>query len=70
VLADHLTERHGGVDIVVHNAGITRDKTLAGMDASRWNAVLDINLASQQRIDAACSTGCCARTAASCPCPR
>jgi 3-oxoacyl-[acyl-carrier protein] reductase len=45
------------VDIVVHNAGITRDKTLAGMDASRWNAVLDINLVSQQRIDAALLDG-------------
>jgi 3-oxoacyl-[acyl-carrier protein] reductase len=57
VLADHLRERHDGVDIVVHNAGITRDKTLAGMDASRWNAVLDINLVSQQRIDAALLDG-------------
>lgn len=57
VLADHLRERHGGVDIVVHNAGITRDKTLAGMDASRWNAVIDINLASQQRLDGAMLDG-------------
>jgi 3-oxoacyl-[acyl-carrier protein] reductase len=56
-LAKHLTDRHDGVDIVVHNAGITRDKTLAGMDASRWNAVIDINLASQQRIDAALLDG-------------
>ena len=29
----HLRERHGGVDIVVHNAGITRDKTLGRMTA-------------------------------------
>ena len=32
-LVEHLRERHGGVDIVVHNAGITRDKLLVNMDA-------------------------------------
>ena len=50
-LAAHLTDRHGGVDIVVHNAGVTRDKTLVGMDEGRWNMVLDINLRAQERID-------------------
>ncbi len=50
-LAAHLTDRHGGVDIVVHNAGVTRDKTLAGMDAKRWHMVIDINLRAQERID-------------------
>jgi 3-oxoacyl-[acyl-carrier protein] reductase len=50
-LADHLTGRHGGVDIVVHNAGITRDRTLGKMDAQRWDAVLTVNLASQLRIN-------------------
>ncbi len=52
-LAKHLAERHGGaVDIVVHNAGITRDKTLANMDAARWNAVLNVNLLAPQQITA------------------
>jgi 3-oxoacyl-[acyl-carrier protein] reductase len=50
-LAAHLTDRHGGVDIVVHNAGVTRDKTLAGMDDARWNMVMAINLQSMERID-------------------
>lgn len=50
-LADHLAERHGRVDIVVHNAGITRDKTLAKMNADRWDGVLDVNLSSQERIN-------------------
>jgi 3-oxoacyl-[acyl-carrier protein] reductase len=50
-LVDHLTDRHGGVDIVVHNAGITRDKTLAGMDDQRWDMVLAINLVAIERID-------------------
>lgn len=48
-----LAHRHGGADVIVHNAGITRDKTLAGMDAERWDRVIDLNLASQQRLNAA-----------------
>ncbi len=50
-LVGYLTSRHGGVDIVVHNAGITRDKTLAGMDDKRWDMVLDINLVAIERIN-------------------
>lgn len=34
----------GGLDIVVHNAGLTRDKTLARMPRSAWDAVIDVNL--------------------------
>lgn len=34
----------GGVDIVIHNAGITRDKLLVNMDASRWDSVIGVNL--------------------------
>jgi 3-oxoacyl-[acyl-carrier protein] reductase len=56
-LASHLTERHGGVDVVVHNAGVTRDKTLAAMDEEQWDSVMDINLSSQERIDGALLDG-------------
>jgi 3-oxoacyl-[acyl-carrier protein] reductase len=56
-LADHLKVRHDGVDVVVHNAGITRDKTLAGMDEARWDAVLDVNLGAQERLDEALLDG-------------
>ncbi|GAA3614420.1 3-oxoacyl-ACP reductase [Marihabitans asiaticum] len=45
-IAEHARARHGGFDIVVHNAGITRDKLLANMDADRWASVLDVNLSS------------------------
>lgn len=38
----------GGLDIVVHNAGITRDKTLANMPADFWDSVLDVNLNAPQ----------------------
>ena len=37
-IGDALAEQHGGVDVVVHNAGVTRDKTLGGMDEERWSA--------------------------------
>ncbi|WP_399139818.1 3-oxoacyl-ACP reductase [Streptomyces sp. NBUA17] len=34
-----------GLDVLVHNAGITRDRRLVNMDAERWSSVLDVNLA-------------------------
>jgi 3-oxoacyl-[acyl-carrier protein] reductase len=49
-LAEHLDARHGGVDIVIHNAGITRDRTLGKMTAEEWGAVLDINFVAVTRI--------------------
>ncbi len=49
-LVAHLRERHGGVDVVVHNAGITRDKLLVNMDAARWNSVMAVNLQAQLDI--------------------
>jgi 3-oxoacyl-[acyl-carrier protein] reductase len=52
-LATFLRERHGRVDVVVHNAGITRDKTIARMAADRWDSVIDVNLSSQERVNAA-----------------
>jgi 3-oxoacyl-[acyl-carrier protein] reductase len=56
-LLAHLRERHGRVDVVVHNAGITRDKLLANMDADRWNAVLAVNLRAQLTINEALLSG-------------
>jgi 3-oxoacyl-[acyl-carrier protein] reductase len=50
-LLAHVGERHGRLDVVVHNAGITRDKLLANMDADRWNAVLAVNLRAQLAIN-------------------
>lgn len=53
VLAKHAAERHDGtLDIIVHNAGITRDKTLANMDAGRWDSVMAVNLLAPERITA------------------
>jgi 3-oxoacyl-[acyl-carrier protein] reductase len=49
-LADRLQELHGGIDVVVHNAGVTRDKKLANMGSDRFRAPLEVNLLAPQRI--------------------
>lgn len=41
----------GGLDIIVHNAGVTRDKTLANMKPELWDMVININLASNERVN-------------------
>ncbi|MGM0577871.1 MAG: 3-oxoacyl-ACP reductase [Myxococcota bacterium] len=43
-IAKSLAEEYGGVDIVVHNAGVTRDKTLAKMSDSQWDLTIAVNL--------------------------
>jgi 3-oxoacyl-[acyl-carrier protein] reductase len=50
-IATHLLDEHGGVDVVVHNAGVTRDKTLGRMSEDLWSMVIAINLTAPQRID-------------------
>jgi 3-oxoacyl-[acyl-carrier protein] reductase len=43
----------GGWDVIVHNAGITRDKTIANMPPELWSSVINVNLSSQERINQA-----------------
>ena len=50
-ILEHASSRHGGLDIVVHNAGITRDKLLANMDEGRWGSVIDVNLGAILRMN-------------------
>ncbi len=50
-LATYPLENHGGVDVVVHNAGVTRDKTLGRMSDEQWDKVIAINLTAQERIN-------------------
>ena len=52
-ILEHANTRHGGLDIVVHNAGITRDRLLANTDEQRWHSVLDVNLLSILRMNEA-----------------
>ncbi|WP_343317307.1 3-oxoacyl-ACP reductase [Arthrobacter sp. TMP15] len=50
-ILEHAIARYGRLDVVVHNAGITRDKLLANMDAARWDSVIAVNIASQLRMN-------------------
>ncbi|HUV30911.1 MAG TPA: 3-oxoacyl-[acyl-carrier-protein] reductase [Acidobacteriota bacterium] len=43
-LFERTLREFGRVDIVVNNAGITRDNLIVRMDEKDWDAVLDINL--------------------------
>ena len=50
LIADHVAEHHGSVEVVVHNAGITRDKRLRNMKPENWQLVVDISVGAPQRI--------------------
>ena len=39
-----IHSKHGRIDVLVNNAGITRDQLLVRMKADDWRTVLDINL--------------------------
>jgi len=52
-LVAHVAARHGRLDIVVHNAGITRDKLLANLRPETWDPVLAVNVTAPLRITAA-----------------
>lgn len=43
-MVNTAVEKFGGVDILINNAGITRDKPMAMMSEDDWDTVLDINL--------------------------
>ena len=51
-IAKHVKEKHDGVDIVVHNAGITRDKKLANMKEDVWVSTIAVNLTAPELITA------------------
>ncbi len=51
--ADRLVNeanQDGGWDVIVHNAGITRDKTIAKMSSEQWSSVVNINLSCQEQM--------------------
>jgi 3-oxoacyl-[acyl-carrier protein] reductase len=57
ITADEAPERIAGhfkageLDVVVHNAGVTRDRTIAKMPEDRWTGLIEINLSAEERID-------------------
>src|SRR5690606_29200891 len=51
-LIEHVTSRHGRLDVLVHNAGVLRDKLLVNMTPDRWDPVLAVNVTAPLRITA------------------
>ncbi len=49
-IAAFLTAQFGRVDIVVHNAGVTRDKTLGRMKPELWDLTMAVNLDAVIRV--------------------
>jgi 3-oxoacyl-[acyl-carrier protein] reductase len=49
-IARHAREHHGRLDVVVHNAGITRDRRLMNMREDGWRQVVEVNLSAPLRI--------------------
>ena len=41
-----IAEQHGPIEVLINNAGITRDGTMARMTRDMWDAVIDTNLGS------------------------
>jgi 3-oxoacyl-[acyl-carrier protein] reductase len=42
--AQAIVEKHGKIDILINNAGITRDKSFMKMTHDEWQQVIDVNL--------------------------
>jgi 3-oxoacyl-[acyl-carrier protein] reductase len=51
-ISDHMREHYHSsrLDVLVNNAGITRDKLLANMDEARWDSVVAVNLLAPLRL--------------------
>ncbi len=55
---ERIAERFAdGLDVVVHNAGVTKDRTIAKMPEERWATLMEINLSSEERINDALLEG-------------
>ncbi|MCL3863102.1 3-oxoacyl-ACP reductase [Actinotalea sp. K2] len=49
-ILEHVRARHGRLDVVIHNAGILRDKLLVNMKPERWDSVLAVNVTAPLQI--------------------
>jgi acetoacetyl-CoA reductase len=54
---DSIAATHGAIEILVNNAGITRDTTISRMSRDMWDAVIDTNLGSCFNLSKACFDG-------------
>ena len=50
VLLKNITEDYGSVDILINNAGITRDNILIRMKEDEWNDIINTNLTSVYKM--------------------
>ena len=50
---DLIKEKHGSVDVLVNNAGITRDNLMMRMKDDEWDDIIDTNLTSVFKISKA-----------------
>lgn len=53
-LIEEISSRFGAVQVLVNNAGITRDNLLMRMKESEWDEIMDTNLKSLYRVTKAC----------------
>ncbi|MHB8948908.1 MAG: 3-oxoacyl-ACP reductase FabG [Rhodoferax sp.] len=53
ILIDEIVKEHGGLQVLVNNAGITRDNLSMRMKDDEWDAVLDTNLKAVFRMSRA-----------------
>lgn len=51
MIAEFVKEHFGGIDLIIHNAGITRDKTLGNMPEHFWDMAIAVNLTAEELID-------------------
>ncbi len=54
IVADVIA-KHGSIDVIVNNAGITRDALCHKMTDDQWDLVLDVNLKAPHYLVAACT---------------
>ena len=56
-LINTISEDYGSVDILINNAGITRDNLLIRMKEEEWDEIMNINLASVYKMSKAVLRG-------------
>jgi len=53
-LIKEITDTHGGITVLVNNAGITRDNLLMRMKNEEWDDIINTNLSSVFRLSKVC----------------
>ena len=53
-LIKEITDTHGGISVLINNAGITRDNLLMRMKNEEWDDIINTNLSSVFRLSKVC----------------